>query len=206
MISQTLCTIVIVASLVFGTQANSIPSLHRRLTGQTIAFACYGGGGDCQCPIDNTGDSGVLINVYPGYQCAYPNGACTWDDKVCCSIASVGLILKFCSLIIVYFRSRPVLFRIPYRQTALPLLPAALPVAASVSMIAMATPVSLSINSLVTSALTRRVLVPGTLYVRFQHHRTCVTDNKSSQAGDLQNTAQTNCPDHQICTQSGVDA
>ena len=58
-------------------------SLHRRsLTGQTIAFSCYGGGGDCECPTDNNGDSGVLINVYPGYQCAYPNGACTWDDKV----------------------------------------------------------------------------------------------------------------------------
>ena len=56
--------------------------LERRLTGETIAFACYGGGGDCECPIDKNGDSGVLINVYPGYQCAYPNGACTWDDKV----------------------------------------------------------------------------------------------------------------------------
>ena len=58
-------------------------SLHKRsLTGQTVAFACYGGGGDCECPTDNNGDSGVLINVFPGYQCAYPNGACTWDDKV----------------------------------------------------------------------------------------------------------------------------
>ncbi|KAF7790610.1 hypothetical protein EIP86_001566 [Pleurotus ostreatoroseus] len=57
-------------------------SLHKRtLTGQTIAFACYGGGGDCECPSDNNGDSGVLINVYPGFQCAYPNGACTWDDQ-----------------------------------------------------------------------------------------------------------------------------
>ncbi len=57
--------------------------LHRRtLTGQTITFACYGGGGDCECPADNNGDYGALINVYPGFQCAYPNGACTWDDKV----------------------------------------------------------------------------------------------------------------------------
>ncbi|KAI0688234.1 hypothetical protein BC835DRAFT_1285197 [Cytidiella melzeri] len=56
--------------------------LHRRgLTGQIITFACFGGGGDCECPSDLNGDSGVLINVYPGYQCAYPNGACTWDDK-----------------------------------------------------------------------------------------------------------------------------
>ncbi|KAH9836203.1 uncharacterized protein C8Q71DRAFT_858206 [Rhodofomes roseus] len=59
-----------------------VPPLHRRLTGQNIAFSCYGGGGDCECPTDLTGDSnGVLINVYPGYQCAYPGGACTWDDK-----------------------------------------------------------------------------------------------------------------------------
>ena len=58
-------------------------SLHRRtLTGQTIAFSCYGGGGDCECPTDNNGDSGVLINVFPGFQCAYAGGACTWDDKV----------------------------------------------------------------------------------------------------------------------------
>ena len=58
-------------------------SLQRRtLTGQTIAFSCYGGGGDCACPTDLNGSSGVLINVYPGYQCAYPGGACTWDDKV----------------------------------------------------------------------------------------------------------------------------
>lgn len=58
-------------------------SLSRRtLTGQTVAFACYGGGGDCECPADLNGDSGVLINVFPGFQCAYPNGACTWEDKV----------------------------------------------------------------------------------------------------------------------------
>ena len=58
-------------------------SLHRRtLTGQTVAFSCYGGGGDCECPTDLTGASGVLINVFPGYQCAYAGGACTWDDKV----------------------------------------------------------------------------------------------------------------------------
>ena len=57
-------------------------SMHKRsITGQTVAFACYGGGGDCECPVDNNGDSGVLINVFPGYQCAYPSGACTWDDK-----------------------------------------------------------------------------------------------------------------------------
>ena len=64
-------------------------SLTRRsLAGQNVAFSCYGGGGDCECPTDLTGDSnGVLINVYPGYQCAYPGGACTWDDKVSNSLA-----------------------------------------------------------------------------------------------------------------------
>ena len=65
----------------FPRSAGPSTSLHKRLTGQSIAFACYGGGGDCECPIDNNGDSGVLINVFPGYQCAYPNGACQWDDK-----------------------------------------------------------------------------------------------------------------------------
>ncbi|EIM79452.1 uncharacterized protein STEHIDRAFT_88116 [Stereum hirsutum FP-91666 SS1] len=34
----------------------------------------------CMCPIDLNDDTGVLINVYPGYQCAYPGGACTWSD------------------------------------------------------------------------------------------------------------------------------
>ncbi|EIN11419.1 hypothetical protein PUNSTDRAFT_17261, partial [Punctularia strigosozonata HHB-11173 SS5] len=34
----------------------------------------------CVCPKDNNRDSGVLINVFPGYQCAYPTGACTWSD------------------------------------------------------------------------------------------------------------------------------
>jgi len=56
--------------------------LTKRLATQSVAFACYGGGGDCDCPTDVTGDNGgVLINVYPGYQCAYTGGACTWDDK-----------------------------------------------------------------------------------------------------------------------------
>lgn len=53
----------------------------RTLAGQTTAFTCFGGGGNCECPDDNNGDQGVLINVFPGYQCAYAGGACTWDDK-----------------------------------------------------------------------------------------------------------------------------
>lgn len=94
MVSKIFSFVVAAALFVAGTQASSIPAtLHRRqLTGQSIAFACFGGGGDCQCPTDNNGDSGVLINVYPGYQCAYPNGACTWDDKVGCLI----LVVRSC--------------------------------------------------------------------------------------------------------------
>ncbi|KAJ3539193.1 hypothetical protein NM688_g6403 [Phlebia brevispora] len=69
--------------LALATLAVASPRAFKRdftLTGQTIAFACYGGGGDCDCPEDTFGDGGVLINVWPGFQCAYPSGACTWDD------------------------------------------------------------------------------------------------------------------------------
>ncbi|KAI0791238.1 hypothetical protein C8Q75DRAFT_66459 [Abortiporus biennis] len=49
---------------------------------QPILIGCYpGGAGGCPCPKDNNGDTGVLINFFPGYQCAYPNGACSWDDQ-----------------------------------------------------------------------------------------------------------------------------
>jgi hypothetical protein len=27
-----------------------------------------------------SGDNGVLINEFKGYQCAYKGGACTWDN------------------------------------------------------------------------------------------------------------------------------
>ena len=33
----------------------------------------------CSCPIDKNGNTGILINQFTGYQCAYPSGACTWD-------------------------------------------------------------------------------------------------------------------------------
>ncbi|KAF7797003.1 hypothetical protein EIP86_008195 [Pleurotus ostreatoroseus] len=54
---------------------------HRALNSAGIAFACFCGGGNCECPPDRYHSAGVLINVWPGYQCAYPGGACTWDDK-----------------------------------------------------------------------------------------------------------------------------
>ncbi|EPQ53889.1 hypothetical protein GLOTRDRAFT_25998, partial [Gloeophyllum trabeum ATCC 11539] len=34
----------------------------------------------CICPADSYGEWGILINIFPGYQCAYPNGACAWSD------------------------------------------------------------------------------------------------------------------------------
>ncbi|GJE96167.1 hypothetical protein PsYK624_123600 [Phanerochaete sordida] len=82
---STTYALAIVASLGVVAQAFSVrspnPAIHKRaLTGQNVAFACFGGGGDCECPLDSTGEQGVLINVFPGFQCAYPSGACTWDD------------------------------------------------------------------------------------------------------------------------------
>lgn len=49
-------------------------------TSSQVPIACYTDNGACDCPIDNNCDEGVLINVFLGYQCAYPHGACTWDD------------------------------------------------------------------------------------------------------------------------------
>lgn len=85
---STTYALAIVASLGVVAQAFSVrspnPAIHKRaLTGQNVAFACFGGGGDCECPLDSTGEQGILINVFPGFQCAYPSGACTWDDAVC---------------------------------------------------------------------------------------------------------------------------
>lgn len=58
------------------------PSKPYKTVPQQVAFACFGGGGNCECPSDLNKDSGVLINVFPGFQCAYPDGACTWEDVV----------------------------------------------------------------------------------------------------------------------------
>lgn len=61
-----------------------VRSLDRRTCPeQPILYASFVAGcNDCKCPIDLNGDSGVLINVYPGYQCAYPAGPCMWSDTV----------------------------------------------------------------------------------------------------------------------------
>lgn len=33
----------------------------------------------CGCPLDNFGDEGVETAYFPTFQCAYANGACTWN-------------------------------------------------------------------------------------------------------------------------------
>ncbi|EPQ58039.1 hypothetical protein GLOTRDRAFT_35940 [Gloeophyllum trabeum ATCC 11539] len=61
------------------TVAVQATSLTRRADAGQVLIGCYpGGAGGCPCPTDLNGDSGVLINVFPGYQCAYPSGACAW--------------------------------------------------------------------------------------------------------------------------------
>lgn len=132
-------------------------SLHRRTSaGQTVAFSCYGGGGDCECPRDLNGDDGVLINVYPGYQCAYPNGACTWDDKVCHQISSCTR--QHLSL----SRFRAALFRIPTKQIArpVPLAARAEGAAAPTTRTEIAEYSSTSLRAI--SAPTQTVHAPGT--------------------------------------------
>lgn len=65
------------------TSARDASTLTKRTDLQGVLIGCYpGGAGGCPCPIDKNGDEGVLINVFPGYQCAYPQGACAWNDEV----------------------------------------------------------------------------------------------------------------------------
>ena len=90
MVSFTLSSIAFVAVLANGlfanahaTPARDVSTLTKRDAPQGVLIGCYpGGAGGCPCPTDNNGDSGVLINVFPGYQCAYPSGACAWNDRV----------------------------------------------------------------------------------------------------------------------------
>ncbi|KAI0074266.1 hypothetical protein K474DRAFT_1665613 [Panus rudis PR-1116 ss-1] len=64
------------------TPARHLSSLGKRDDPQGVLIGCYpGGAGGCPCPIDNFGDTGVLINVFPGYQCAYPSGSCAWSAR-----------------------------------------------------------------------------------------------------------------------------
>lgn len=80
---------------------SSFSSLHRRdfaqgTDGQLTQACLPVGEPPCSCPTDLNGDSGVMINLYPGYQCAYPGGACTWDDIV--RGLFIPRILKFLSV------------------------------------------------------------------------------------------------------------
>ncbi|TCD64809.1 hypothetical protein EIP91_003621 [Steccherinum ochraceum] len=89
MVSFSLFTIAFAAVLVNGlfatasvTPTRDVSTLTKRDDPQGVLIGCYpGGAGGCPCPVDNFGDNGVLINVFPGYQCAYPNGACAWNDR-----------------------------------------------------------------------------------------------------------------------------
>jgi len=70
-----------IAGFALAAVAVGASSLERRSSGQVL-IGCYpGGAGGCPCPTDLNGDSGVLINVFPGYQCAYPSGACAWAQS-----------------------------------------------------------------------------------------------------------------------------
>ncbi len=76
--------------------------------------------GGCSCPHDLLGDTGVLINQFTGYQCAYPGGACTWD------FVSIAVLL-YCRTMIantVLLSSRAAFCRTPRRRTV-SLLPSA---------------------------------------------------------------------------------
>ena len=48
----------------------------------------------CECPIDNNNDTGVLINQFTGYQCAYAHGPCTWSYV---SIRARSLVIRSCT-------------------------------------------------------------------------------------------------------------
>ena len=90
MVSFTISSIAFVAVLantLFAsahvTPSRDVSTLTKRDAPQGVLIGCYPGGlAGCPCPIDNNGDTGVLINVFPGYQCAYPAGACAWNDRV----------------------------------------------------------------------------------------------------------------------------
>lgn len=94
MISRVLSTglvAVVSAALLVGagtTSTRDLTTLERRTSDpDPVLIGCYpGGAGGCPCPKDNNGDKGVLINFFPGYQCAYPGGACSWDDQVSASL------------------------------------------------------------------------------------------------------------------------
>lgn len=80
------------------TSARDLTTLEERTsTADPVLIGCYpGGAGGCPCPKDLNGDKGVLINFFPGYQCAYPGGACSWDDQVSSLPLTVYMSLTDC--------------------------------------------------------------------------------------------------------------
>lgn len=66
----------LIAGIAHAASASALSALHRRTAAANqVAIACYTpaqAGQPCGCPIDLNYNEGVLINFYPGYQCAYP--------------------------------------------------------------------------------------------------------------------------------------
>ena len=71
--------------------------------------------GGCSCPRDLNGDTGVLINQFTGYQCAYPHGACTWDF-----VRPLQIFVLMPILCLHVMRCRVAFSRTPLRPTVLP--------------------------------------------------------------------------------------
>ncbi|TFK50239.1 hypothetical protein OE88DRAFT_1632347 [Heliocybe sulcata] len=70
-----------VSVLATGISAGPTGSLVQRASANPLTLSCYlGGPATCECPIDARGVPGILVNVFPGYQCAYATGACSWSD------------------------------------------------------------------------------------------------------------------------------
>ncbi|TFK47903.1 hypothetical protein OE88DRAFT_1738401 [Heliocybe sulcata] len=70
--------VVLFSTLLVSTNAHPTELAERSGSDGILTWASNLAG--CACPNDSYGGSGILINIFPGYQCAYPNGACAWDD------------------------------------------------------------------------------------------------------------------------------
>ncbi|KZT22404.1 hypothetical protein NEOLEDRAFT_660260 [Neolentinus lepideus HHB14362 ss-1] len=74
---SAISAIALLAKLLAGTTAHPTELVERTVPGYLTWASSLTG---CPCPNDTHGNVGVLINIFPGYQCAYPSGACAWDD------------------------------------------------------------------------------------------------------------------------------
>ena len=66
----------------------------------------------CGCPLDNFGDEGEETSYFATFQCAYPNGACTWKYLVSTYLFAVPYYVNILTLY------RMALFRIPVNPIA----------------------------------------------------------------------------------------